>query len=355
MARRRGTAAAGRGALGRESSASAGRLTIALRSADPGVIASVREVVSWLEGELLVCLPGAAPVPAHAHVDAWGERQQGDPSWGSAAILVEAVVDDGRPPTLPPSGRTSLRLPEQEGELADALSMRAAAAASVTVGVVGVKGGVGASVTAALLARSASEVGRSTGLVDLCGGLDVALGVEDVPGPRWADLTAEAGPFPASTLIANLPRWARVSVLAADARGTPAGGDLGAVLASVGRACRVVVLDLPRTVGVEVARRCDVLIAVAGTDAASAAGLAAFAQRMAAGGVSVSLVVRREGGASVAEPEELARWCDLTLLGRLPHSPTLRGDLARGLGPGDRSRAALTRAVRGLAREVGVA
>lgn len=331
---------------------------VAVRSADTRLLAAVQDVVGWLDGELVACAVGTAPVPAHVHVDSWAERSPGDPSWGPGVIRVTTGGADGGAPTVggEAGGEAApLVLPEQAGELADALAMRAASASSVVVGVLGAKGGVGASVTAALLARAVSEAGRSAGLVDLCGGLDVMLGIEGAPGPRWADLTAEAGPFPAASLVANLPRWVRVSVLAADARGTPDPASFAGVLGAVRRACRVVVLDLPRSASLDVLARCDVLLVVSGIDAASAAGLAAFTQRVAPSGAAPIMLVRREARAvAAAEPADLARWCGLRLGATLPHCATLRGDLARGLGPGERGRAALTRATRALAKDLGL-
>lgn len=346
------------------------RLVVALRSDDPDLAAAVGEVVEWLDGDLVLCPAGAAPVPAHVHLDdpsAAVGAAAAVPSWGSGVVAVARGGDGaggvpGPPGSSGPPGTSARRgsaerpflLPAEAGELADAVTARAVSIASTTIGVVGVGGGAGASVTAALLARVVSDGGRSTGLVDLSGGLDVMLGIEDEPGPRWADLTAEAGPFPADTLVAHLPRWAGVHVLASDARGAPTRAAVSGVLASARRACRVVVVDLPRAAGPEVLRQCDVVVVVAGTDAVAAAGLAALVRRTAPLGLRTVLAARRSPGASIADPAELARWCGLPLLATLPRSPTLRGDLARGLGPGERRRSGLTRAVRSLADELGL-
>ncbi len=358
----------GRRADGAARSGSPGRLVVALRSDDPELAAAVGEVVEWLDGDLVVCPAGAAPVPAHVHLDdcAGAVAPPGvAPSWGSRVIAVArggpSAADPttdlaDAPSTAPPRGSRErpFRLPAEAGQLADAVTARAASIASSTIGVVGVGGGAGASVTAALLARAVTAGGRSTGLVDLCGGLDVMLGIEDHPGPRWADLTAEAGPFPADTLVAHLPRWAGVHVLASDARGTPASAAVSGVLASARRACRVVVVDLPRTAAPTLLRQCDVVVVVSGTDAVGAAGLAALVRRLAPLGLRTVLAARRSPGAAIADPAELARWCGLPLLTTLPRSPTLRGDVARGLGPGERRRSGLTRAVRALADDLGL-
>ncbi|WP_284251265.1 hypothetical protein [Litorihabitans aurantiacus] len=344
------------------------RLVVALRSADETLAAAVGDLVGWLDGELLVRPPGSAPVPAHVHLDDVGSVQAAvagrarPPSWGSTAIAVaRADAAPARPdPQVPESDllrgvpdRPWL-IPHETGELADAITARAAASTTTTIGVVGVRGGVGASVTAALLARVVAPGGRGVALLDVSGGLDVTLGIEDEPGPRWADLTAEAGPFPAATLVANLPRWGQVHVLAADARGVPGPAALTGVLPAVRRMCRAVVLDLPRSAPLDVVAHCDSVVAVTGTDAASAAGLAALLRRWEPAGVEVRLAVRRSTGAAVADAEELARWCGRPLLGELPRLAALSGDLARGLGPAARPRSGLVRAVGALASSAGL-
>src|SRR5699024_7465937 len=75
-------------------------------------------------------------------------------------------------------------------------------APGTTVGVVAGCGGAGASVLACALARRAGA-DHSTVLVDadpLGGGLDLVLGAEQVPGPRWTDLSASRGQLRPSTL-----------------------------------------------------------------------------------------------------------------------------------------------------------
>ncbi|PWD50709.1 hypothetical protein C8046_08650 [Serinibacter arcticus] len=171
---RRGTTTVDRGPGG------GGRLVVALRTGDPRLVAAVRDVVEWLEGDVVVRPPGAPPVPAHAHLDDATLAAPASPTWGTTAIAVAVSAPDGDPA---PTAVGVLQLPRDTGVLADAITVHAASSASRTVGVVGARGGVGASVTAALLARSAVDTGRSAGLVDLGGGLDVVLGIEDEPGP----------------------------------------------------------------------------------------------------------------------------------------------------------------------------
>ena len=78
------------------------------------------------------------------------------------------------------------------------------------VGVLGGCGGAGASLFA--VRPRGRRCGRRAGaplLVDLDplgGGLDLALGLDDVPGLRWPDLAAARGRLPASSLHESLPR-----------------------------------------------------------------------------------------------------------------------------------------------------
>ncbi len=112
---------------------------------------------------------------------------------------------------------------------------------ATVVGVVGARGGVGASTVAAALALRVHRHGwhaerrrprrRGTGragatadvprvvLVDLDpagGGLDVHLGIEDVPGVRWPDLAGARGDVSGPELTDLLPDWAGVTVLSGD-------------------------------------------------------------------------------------------------------------------------------------------
>ncbi|MFN2560734.1 MAG: pilus assembly protein FlpE [Jatrophihabitans sp.] len=114
--------------------------------------------------------------------------------------------------------------------------------------VVGGSGGVGASSFAAVLA---AVIGPSV-LVDLDvagGGIDVALGIETVPGARWSGLHVAGGHLDPAALVDGLPRWGPVAVLAADVAVLDPEAVLQVVAAA--RAVGPVVLDLPRSGGAE--------------------------------------------------------------------------------------------------------
>jgi len=119
------------------------------------------------------------------------------------------------------------------------------------VGVVGGRGGAGASVLAAALAVTAARHGLRSFLVDadpLGGGIDLLVGREDAPGLRWPDLAATAGRVSAPALLTAVPQVAEVGILSWD-RGEllavpPAAMD--AAIDAGRRGSDLVVVDLPR-------------------------------------------------------------------------------------------------------------
>lgn len=192
----------------------------------------------------------------------------------------------------------------------------------VVVGVVGARGGVGASTFAALLAGRLA--GRTaTVLVDLAGGagLDVLLGLEGDPGPRWPDLTG-AGDLPGARVLDALPRWGSCAVLSTDRwRPLAPSPDLAArVLDGLVPATGALVLDLARSdvvAGRAPVGTCDLVVVVAGRDLASAGGAVALRDGLADVGDRVGLAVRgpAPGGLSVTE---LAAAVALPVLCRVP-------------------------------------
>ena len=111
--------------------------------------------------------------------------------------------------------RSCITLPPDGGPAADP-------AAVVTV--VGGRGGAGATTVSAAMALAAAREGGQVLLLDLDpygGGIDVALGAEDVPGLRWPDLTGDRSALPGAVVEA-LPRLGSLSVLSWD-RGDPRG------------------------------------------------------------------------------------------------------------------------------------
>src|SRR5882757_4496878 len=114
-----------------------------------------------------------------------------------------------------------LFLPDAENWLVDRIADVAEGAGepALTIGVVGGRGGAGASTLACALAVTAARAGRRTMLVDgdpLGGGLDVLLGGEQVEGRRWPDFAASKGRVAGGALEESLPRLHELRVLSWD-------------------------------------------------------------------------------------------------------------------------------------------
>lgn len=249
-----------------------------------------------------------------------------------------------------------LSLPEGERWLVDRIADAAegAGAPALTVGVIGGRGGAGASTLAAALAVTAARTGERTLLVDgdpLGGGLDVLLGGEQEKGLRWPAFAESRGRVAGGALAASLPRLHALRVLSWD-RGAevdvppPA---VRAVLAAARRRGGVVVLDLPRRVdgaAAEALAQVDTVLLVVPAELRAVAA----ARRVADGVRAVLDDVRvvacgppgpGHGGGPAAD--EIARLLGLPLAGELPWEAGLPDDLARGLAPGMRARGPLAR------------
>jgi secretion/DNA translocation related CpaE-like protein len=123
-------------------------------------------------------------------------------------------------------------------------------AGATTVGVLGGRGGAGASVLAAALALMAASRGLRTLLVDgdpLGGGIDLVLGAEGAPGARWTDFSSR-GRLSSAALHDSLPARGGLAVLSWH-RGAvePITADaMRSVLDAAVRGYDLVVTDLPR-------------------------------------------------------------------------------------------------------------
>lgn len=104
---------------------------------------------------------------------------------------------------------------------------------------------------AAAFAAGARARGRTVVLAETDthgGGIDVHLGIERQPGPRWPDLLAPGDP---AVVPDDLPRWRGIGVLGADRlRPVPANADggerTGVVLDELADRADLLVLDLGR-------------------------------------------------------------------------------------------------------------
>ncbi|MFF5766568.1 septum site-determining protein Ssd [Streptomyces tanashiensis] len=245
-----------------------------------------------------------------------------------------------------------LSLPGAESLLVDRLADAAEGVGrpALTVGVVGGRGGAGASTLACGLALAAARAGHRTLLVDgdpLGGGLDVLLGGEREEGRRWPDFAASKGRLAGGALEESLPSVRGVRVLSwgrEPAAPVPPEA-VRSVLAAARRRGGAVVVDLPRGSDpsvTEALAQLDLgLLVVPGELRAVAA-----AHRM----VSTIGPAVRDLRAVVRGPYAVGldeRWVAdalrLPLAGELPYDPGIVSDQDAGVPPGAEPRGPLGR------------
>jgi secretion/DNA translocation related CpaE-like protein len=190
------------------------------------------------------------------------------------------------------------------------------------IGVLAGSGGAGASVFAAVLAGQAAQHDRHSFLIDCDpagGGLDVLLGCEQLPGPRWGQVRLAGSTLDPAVLVDSLPRWQQVSFLSADT-GQPLDPVPVALVLQAAQTVSTVVIDLPRAPSElrrAALRACDlvVLVMVAEVRALTATAL------LAAGLDQDRTVVLVRGSARSLSPGRIGELLCLPVLGRLPHDP----------------------------------
>jgi len=354
---------------GASAPAGAGRVPVLLVSADPGLcdrLAGLAQVAGvdllavpdvgaaaplWLTAELvLVGVDAAAvsrdrPPPRRPTVVLVAEGAADAQVWRDAVVLgVEQVAV----------------LPEAEPWLVEQfLDVGSGTARALVVGVVGGRGGAGATTLATALAVTSARQGGVPILVDLDrlgGGLDLVLGAEHDPGLRWPDLCSVRGRMQPGVLGRGLPSVEGVRLLSwgrdDDLDAAPAA--VAAVLAAASRESDFVVLDLPRRFDEAAAtalRACDtvLLIVPAEVRAAAAAGrVRAAVEEQAA---DLRLVVRGPSPTGLTA-EAIADALQLPLAGELRPEPGLAVALDRGLAPPLRPRGSLAALCRRLTLEL---
>jgi secretion/DNA translocation related CpaE-like protein len=196
---------------------------------------------------------------------------------------------------------------------------------ALTVGVLGGRGGAGASTLACALAVTSAREGRRALLVDadpLGGGLDVLLGGETAHGLRWPAFTASRGRVGSGALEESLPALHGLRVLSwdrSDAVTVPPEA-VRAVLAAARRRGGTVVVDLPRRVDegtAEVLAQVDLglLVVPAELRAIAAARRVASAAAMVLRDLRVAV---RAPYAPGLDDREVARLLGLPLAGEVP-------------------------------------
>lgn len=245
-----------------------------------------------------------------------------------------------------------LRLPDAEGVLVDRIADAAEGVGrpALTVGVVGGRGGAGASTLACGLALAAARSGRRTLLVDgdpLGGGLDVLLGGEREEGRRWPDFAASKGRLAGGALEESLPSVRGVRVLSwgrEPAAPVPPEA-VRSVLAAARRRGGVVVVDLPRgadPAAVEAHAQLDLGLLVVPGELRAVAAAHRVMSSLAPGVRDLRAVVRGPYAAGLDE-----RWVAdalrLPLAGELPYDPGIVADQDAGVPPGAEPRGPLGR------------
>ncbi|SDT71338.1 septum site-determining protein Ssd [Jiangella sp. DSM 45060] len=212
---------------------------------------------------------------------------------------------------------------------------------ALVVGVMGGRGGAGASVLATGLAATASRQGMAVILADLDplgGGLDLVLGAEDVTGLRWPDLADSKGRLGARALRSELPGRHGLAVLSWD-RGdllTLAPDAADVVLAAARRAVDLVVLDLPRwpdpaaeyAIGL-----CASVLLVVPAEVRAVASATRVAASLTTLAADVRVVTRGPSSSGLRGPD-VAMALGLPFALHLPAEPRLGTQLDRGESPG---------------------
>ena len=249
-------------------------------------------------------------------------------------------------------------LPDAEtwlvGALADAVELPADPGRVLAV--LGGRGGAGASVFATAVAVAVAESGRHAMLVDcdaLGGGLDLALGAENMDGLRWSGLALGGGRVPAAALHAALPTphlggRGGLTVLSCDRDGPGPDGVAVRTVCSAGRrAGETVVCDVPRhscEPGTAALETADLVVLVVPAEVRACAAAATVAARVLRYGVALQLVVRGPAPGGIT-PSDVSRALDLPVLAAMRPQPGLAGALDRGAVPG-RSQGPLATAAR---------
>ncbi len=208
------------------------------------------------------------------------------------------------------------------------------------IGVIGARGGAGASTLAASLGLSAAQRGLATVLIDadpLGGGIDLLLGCEGTAGMRWPQIARTRGRVSASALRTALPCADGLAVLSWDRSSeTPVPASMVRdMVAAARRGSDLAVVDLPRQADAASAKlvcSLDLVLLVATPDVRTAASAGLLARHVHQHCGDVRLVVRVARGAATA-PEAMAASLDLRLAGTVTTRQMVARSVDDGLGP----------------------
>ena len=259
-------------------------------------------------------------------------------------VLLGADLDDGSvwQTAVAVGAEHVVFLPDAEPWLTELLaeSVEPTRAGALRVGILGARGGAGATSLAVALAVQAAAGGIRTWLVDgdpLGAGIDLVLGGEHAPGVRWPDLEQARGRLGAGALDDALPLLHGVRVLscARDAA-EPVPDAVPAVLGAARRSADLVLVDLPRPSGPwadALLAELDTVVLVVPCELRATAAAGHLADRLRAAGVSLLLVTRGPSPAGLA-PAEVARVVGAPVFVAMRQQPGLDRLLERGEPPG---------------------
>jgi secretion/DNA translocation related CpaE-like protein len=301
-----------------------------------------------LVGADVVAAVAAADPPRRPDVVVVGRGLDASLLWESALALGAEQV---------------LSLPDDEQRVVARISAGSDAATprAVTVGVVGGRGGAGASTLAAALAVTATRRRCTAFLVDadpLGGGIDLVLGLEDRVGMRWPDLAATAGRVSPVALRSALPTAGDLVVLSwdrSDLLAVPAAA-MGSVLRAAQRAADVVVVDLPRhrePATTEALSRCTTVLLVLPAEVRAVGAASRVACLVSDTAADVRVVVRGPSPAGL-DGRTIADALGLPLAGELAAEPRLGALLEHGKPPAGRGKGPLAAFCRSILADLGV-
>lgn len=340
-------------------------------TADPDLLDELVRIAAAAGVELQVAAAASAAGPAWAAApvvlvgdDVAATTAGSRPARRDRLVLVGRDLDDPgvwRRAVALGAAHVAL-LPDAEGWLVDVLAdaVEGGAQRAPCVAVVGGRGGAGASTLAAALAVTAAAGGRRTLLVDadpLGGGLDLVLGAENLPGPRWPDLAGTRGRVSAATVHAALPRLDRLTLLSWD-RGerldVPPEA-MTALLAAGVRGSDLVVVDVARRPDAAARAALDsatLTLLVVPAEVRAAAAAARVAATVGARCAALRVVVRGPAPGGLTA-DGIARSLGLPLAGELRPEPGLAATLERGDPPAGRGSGPLARWCARLLGELG--
>lgn len=225
------------------------------------------------------------------------------------------------------------------------------------VGVIGARGGAGASVFAAALAIASVRAGHTPYLIDLdpqgCG-LGIVLGQDAGAGLTWDSVSAGVGRIPALSLQASVAQVHGVALVGwSDDRVSDLSPGVAGSVVDAARLCTpLTIVDLGRAATLaqdEALARCDRVLMLVPADVRSVRAATRMTTRKALG--MCELIVRGPNpGGLVAE--DVGEAVGLPVLAAVGADRDLDRRLERGEPPGLRARSPLGRAGTGILQEV---